>query len=834
MKKIFLLILFIAVTAFQPDTPGALEAPRNPDSAKECAICHYRWIDNFFIDGTGSDLVPYQSEKVVAKPEICFSCHDGSVVDSRARVYNDLRHKINKPPPEYMKIPKIYPLDKDGNMQCSTCHTAHGVSSEMGIEKTIFIRSSNRNSAMCRDCHSDKDGGTAFGNHPVGSTKKKIPEKLIEHGAQVGDGENNIICETCHVVHGSPNESFLIESSRNSQLCLECHSDKNIFTKDGERNHFHVVNAVPGKVRIPEELIKKGAKLGWKGEIICQTCHKIHNNRIEKNLLLVEKGTGDTLCLTCHTDKQYLADTKHNLNHSAPDEKNLDGKTAAEAGICSPCHLPHKEARESGEGDDFTTRLCLSCHSKGRIGEKAAIKDYKHPVAVNPFEIEDPDVILKAVGVRKEDLTLPLFNSYGAQDKDGVVTCATCHDPHRWRSDSVEGEIREDVKGDSTTSFLRRPSPALCKECHQNKFTVENSKHDMRKAAPEAKNSAGQLPSESGLCGSCHNIHGGQKSYLWARDIKLKSGQVVQDLCTSCHNNDGIAEKKVIKEYSHPVNITPGEKGLSTTLPLFNKDGKVSRDGFIACQTCHDPHRWDPTKIIKGEHFKEEGDSRNSFLRLENSPSPVLCVNCHPEQAYVEKTDHDLNVTAPDSMNVTGQTPAESGTCGVCHQVHNGKNRLKLWAQGFGDGMSVMDMMCNYCHSEDGVGKAKIPDVVTHPEGMLITNEGRDVKGKPNYFPIYDKATGEFSTIGNISCPSCHDVHQWNPRFSRIGEGVNIEGTSENSFLRAQTYNLLCTDCHGLDALFRFKYFHDPEERVEKPLDMFIPMILNESIRNLD
>ena len=78
MKKILFSILFI-FAAMLLDEASAVEAPRNPNSAKECAICHYRWIDTFFIDGRGTDLVEYQAEKVVAKEEICFSCHDGSV-----------------------------------------------------------------------------------------------------------------------------------------------------------------------------------------------------------------------------------------------------------------------------------------------------------------------------------------------------------------------------------------------------------------------------------------------------------------------------------------------------------------------------------------------------------------------------------------------------------------------------------------------------------------------------------------------------------------------------------------------------------------------------------
>jgi hypothetical protein len=41
-----------------------LEPPKNPNSAKGCAICHYRWIDTFFVEGRGTDLVPYESKKV--------------------------------------------------------------------------------------------------------------------------------------------------------------------------------------------------------------------------------------------------------------------------------------------------------------------------------------------------------------------------------------------------------------------------------------------------------------------------------------------------------------------------------------------------------------------------------------------------------------------------------------------------------------------------------------------------------------------------------------------------------------------------------------------------
>lgn len=819
MKKI--IYFFLISLIFQFSTSYAeLEPPRNPDSAKECAICHYRWIDTFYIEGRGTDLVDFTAERVEDKPEICFSCHDGSVVDSRARVYNDRRHKINKPPPSYMKIPKIFPLDENGNMQCATCHTAHGVPSEMGIERTIFIRTSNKDSGMCRMCHADKDGGIDTGNHPIGVTDKfEIPQKLISHGAVAGEKKNQVICETCHIVHGSPYESFLIESARNSQLCLECHSDKNIFTPKGKRKPFHVINVKSEKVKIPDNLIKKGAKLGYNGEIICQTCHKIHNNKIERQLLLIKKDEKSTLCLTCHTDKQYLADTKHNLIHSTPKEKNLQGKTVKETGICSSCHLPHKAARKLYGKADFTTQLCLSCHSKGNIAEESIPQDYTHPLNIKPFKKKDTDIVLITTSADKEKLTLPLYNKFGVQDKDGEMTCTTCHDPHRWRPDSTKGEIRKDVKGDKTTSFLRKPSPEICRECHNDKFYIVNSKHDLNKVAPEEKNILKQTPLESGHCGGCHLVHGGQKDFLWSREITTKSDNVAQNLCINCHNENGMAKKKVIKDYSHPMNISPLEKGLTTTLPLYDKDGKVSKDGIITCQTCHDPHCWDPVKIVSGDLSNIEGNSQNSFLRLENSPSPKLCENCHTDKAYVEKTEHDFIAVAPAEKNIISQTPAESGTCGVCHLVHNSKFKIKLWARQYDPihaNEGIMNALCYSCHSKGNPAEKKIVPIATHPGEQLITNILRNNKSAIDYFPIYDKNGLEIN-VGNISCSSCHTAHQWSPFVKEKGTGSkNLEGNTTNSFLRNTSYNNICIDCHGLDALFRFKYYHDPSERKDK------------------
>ncbi len=716
-------------------------------SKRDCVVCHIMWLDDFrtdketLIEWQPGNVLMKDTQGVVSSEEICYSCHDGYVKDSRHISWTYNRHPTFVKPSKNITVPEDLPLSVKGEIYCGTCHSAHGQGASphgdpMG--RTSVFRELNIDSGLCEQCHRNEASYKFSNSHPLHTTALELPEILFKLGSKKAANKNTVICESCHRVHGAKGIKILIIDNKKSELCMICHE-------------------------------------------------------IQKTLV----------------------DTKHDLRITLPDEKNIKQQTLTESGPCSACHTPHNAegkklwARPLKKGNP-ATQFCLTCHGDDTHYNIKHIGKYSHPINIKPrFKEELPD-------------TLPLFSEDGTENPSGKVQCFTCHDIHRWDPNSPMNKGGKDVEGDSLNSFLRISnfSSSLCLTCHTDKKQLITSDHNLQVTAPEEKNVQGFNATVSGPCGVCHIPHNAVSNRLWSKQL-FGDKDFVTQLCTVCHNKDGAAKEKLLGEYSHPIDVTLEKLNITTTLPLYDSEGNKKADGNILCITCHDPHIWDPNNLILDYTFENiEGNARNSFLRKTNFPLSDLCKSCHEKNALIDGTDHDLNITAPDATNLLGQTVKESGQCGVCHLVHNSPNKIKLWARPFGiisSDEDIVNALCNSCHSEGNPAKQKIPAISTHPQGRLINNILRSNKEAIDYAPIYDKKTGDEINVGDISCPSCHNAHQWSPLFKEKGVNKNIEGNATNSFLRNVSYNNICIDCHGLDAIFRYKYFHDPEERVEVP-----------------
>ena len=76
--------------------------------------------------------------------------------------------------------------------------------------------------------------------------------------------------------------------------------------------------------------------------------------------------------------------------------------------------------------------------------------------------------------------------------------------------------------------------------------------------------------------------------------------------------------------------------------------------------------------------------------------------------------------------------------------------------------------------------------------------------------------------MGVMACITCHEPHTWKPRDKHekktptmldYKKQENIEGNALNSFLRHKgVKDTFCVDCHNLEALPKYKYFHHEDK----------------------
>lgn len=765
-----MLALLLFPFQVQPD------AARASGQKRECAVCHIAWLDEFARDDSVT-LIPYQPRPVektgrqdIASTErMCFSCHDGFVLDSRQVWYEDRHnHPIGVVPTEKVQIPElfgktIYPLNDDGKVYCGTCHSAHGLSWAEDPDY-VFMRTANPDSSMCVACHENHASGEKPGNHPVFRELKFIPDKLVGAGSLIGQ-ENEIICQSCHIPHAASSYPLLVVDNRQAGLCSQCHPD------------------MAGVVR-----------------------------------------------------------TKHDLSVMAANSKNLKGQTAGESGPCLGCHLIHGAdtsaplwGRDSASAHDPVTSLCETCHATDKIAGNKVIHAYSHPTDVSMAVLAKKGVKVPGTSAQKGDnqglasRPLPLYDEKGFRSEDGDrVTCLTCHDPHLWDPAGKAVGDATRAEGDGNTSFLRiaqgRKS-RLCTSCHGDKQGVVDTKHNLefvgkdRRAALEAKPEI-TAKLDLGACGACHRAHNGGTPAMNAFSQLPETGQgAIQRMCDTCHSSTGIASAKKPGRHSYALIRRLANKGMRTSLPLFDKTGRRALDGGIDCATCHDPHRWDPNNLgsPSATSARTDGTAANSFLRVQAGSQSALCLDCHQNKQTLVGTDHDLRVTAPKKRNALGRTVEQAGICGQCHNVHRPGAAGTLWGTGSGQATDLQQSVCLNCHNPDGIAGHKVPTRLLHPSQVLAwSNQVRAAapeRRKLPVTPVYDHR-GRRTKVGNITCASCHDPHRWGPNTSGQGPGVNIEGDATNSFLRNSiSGGLVCADCHGRDAIFLYKYFHGLESR---------------------
>jgi len=271
--------------------------------------------------------------------------------------------------------------------------------------------------------------------------EKKGPETLIFENGDVVFSTNlhytGKYCNECHekaAVEGG--NTYLKFGGDYGELC-RCHNYPPV-------NCPHPVNVIPSaeiKERIPSDLPLEDRK------ITCRTCHDIYlqcqEPLFQKNSLRgAPYPTRTDFCYKCHDIGKYKAIDPH---------EQLNDRGEIIEDICLICH----EEKPDVKKDTYETvkfvgdveEMCRRCHhiSGNHSG------DHNH-IGVVP----------SGKGFRRIRMMEEKFNVRLPLNKEGGMTCITCHNPH---AKGVIPEEKPGAKG-ADSKYRHRLPENMCMNCH--------------------------------------------------------------------------------------------------------------------------------------------------------------------------------------------------------------------------------------------------------------------------------------------------------------------------------------------------------------------------------
>ncbi|OQK18231.1 hypothetical protein AU255_10470 [Methyloprofundus sedimenti] len=469
---------------------------------------------------------------------------------------------------------------------------------------------------------------------------------------------------------------------------------------------------------------------------------------------------------------------------------------------CTSCHTPHNDNEQPQSlyeenhnawlrGTDYGSEQCEACHEKntkksGR--EDAGQFGLNHPLGV---KMQKPEK--KAQHLSTDDPHLQkglpkiLLAGGGVLAKDDAIACQSCHQVHEGKTKNLLTQTDE--------------NGALCASCHKRQAPKDEKAarkagvHPVNVELEEALEIRG-VKVKTVQCSSCHSVHKGTLGTALYTD-KIKDAE---KLCLDCHERQHAKdEKDAAKKGIHPMNLE-----LDEVIKIAGVEVKK-----IGCLSCHAVHSGKP----------------NTPALLQDHRDGQLCENCHAGKQRLIGTDHDLRVSADETQNQQEETALQSGACGACHTLHRGEAKSPFLSSVINTKVQArdktapgfrIDEMCMNCHQKDSIGKEKPIAFYGHPYQDMVLRSDEKV------MPLVETNHEKISELGAIACITCHDPHSWKPLIDSKEKDYpvldykkqeNIEGDISNSFLRHKgVEKTFCVDCHGIEALSKYKYYHHEDK----------------------
>lgn len=772
MTWILLLAMLLApISSAMADAEGAADLP--------CVLCH-----------TSRDRAAYEALEDVpgvrvgsesAQAFVCYSCHNGSVVDSRSSLQIGGQH------PDAVKMnrssPKDFPL-YEGVVECGTCHSPHGEAPFV----QRWLRAPDDGISTCSGCHGKHD------LHIGKVLDSYTAEQVRLYGGRPG-GDGEITCLTCHDPHGALGPKLLIEKygPENDGFCRICHSSLSVkgnfaFEKpircadchsSFSKSRFMTSGGEAGPCVHCHDLGAAGKDHPAESNI-CADCHSMHHpimsDGMALGLLRLPMG-GGMLCNQCH---EALGARHNGLKNSlgAVDEWLVEtrGMQLDETSgiVCSTCHKSHGSKK-----DPLLTVssgiMCLYCHPSQNPYGPRGVRPETHSMDV-PLDEEQAKLIVPSDG---KVLKCPACHTAHKVPATSEIPCADCHANHAGGSD------HGGVKGCSACHSVHGDVPPVekCEGCHEEAGNIRGHGKDSEVEKMPAYDKLGRRVPLGGVrCPTCHDPHGKRENMLRVEsfsglclvcheekasikggphdgNVLLNDGREGRDSCDACHtihaaplgdSEDPMGDvcrechgKELNSKVGHGPRGLPVWKALDGKLPLFDRSGARNSFGFISCPSCHDVH----------------GGKGEGAMRIGNEEPVKLCLLCHPEKKSILGTSHARTESG------------KGGDCSLCHKVHFFGDQFSVQDSEAAALGSWNDRKCSRCHQFAAGKTSKFAEPKSHPVNVALE------RGVESPFPLYDPLGGRAGRL--VTCSTCHDVHGVSggteilPKYLRTGTSVS-------------------------------------------------------------
>lgn len=430
--------------------------------------------------------IPYSSSTAVAQPGqptgtslLCLSCHDGTIalgqVLNRGQPFSmaggsdrirgkgltgtDLRddHPISF---EYSAslaasngelanpatVSEDLRLDRNGELQCTTCHDAH----DSPYPKLLHI--SNIASLICIECH--QETGWQQTSHSLSAAawngSQPNPWRSSPYTTVSDNG-----CQNCHVPHNEAGGPRLLIHAAEEDNCVDCHNG-NVATDDLEadfsRRSSHPIESTT-LVHDPTEPAIADTR-----HVECVDCHDPHATRasrsrgdVPSNVRGVTLTGNETdaafetyqICLRCHGDSP---------NQPVPRTLRQDDLNNLRLRIQpdSPSFHPIAGIGRNGNVPSLISPLneqsiigCVDCHNSSRArsaggsGPEGPHGSAFEPILVRNYETLDntPEsasnyALCYDCHSRDSILNDESFPEHDKHIRGEDTPCNVCHDPH--------------------------------------------------------------------------------------------------------------------------------------------------------------------------------------------------------------------------------------------------------------------------------------------------------------------------------------------------------------------------------------------------------------------